>query len=72
MLVRKDKERFEVFADKLWSAIDMSLKARYSNYQGLDAPPTRMAPVEKQARTDGAKTMEEVSTEYATKMNIRR
>lgn len=56
MAIRKDKERFEVFADKLWSAIDMSLKARYSNYQGLDFTPERKAPTEKQARTDGAMT----------------
>lgn len=56
MAIRKDKERFEVFADKLWSAIDMSLKARYSNYQGLDVLPERKAPTERQARSDGAMT----------------
>ena len=69
MLVRKDKERFEVFADKLWSAIDMSLKARYSNYQGLDAPPTRMAPVEKQARTDGTMTISEAAEKMLANAN---
>jgi hypothetical protein len=58
---RREAERFTIFGEKLWSAIDMSLKARYSNYQGLDNSPERKAPEEKKARTDGAMTSGELA-----------
>lgn len=58
---RRETERFKIFGEKLWSAIDMSLKAKYSNFQGLDNAPERKPPEEKKARTDGAMTANEAA-----------
>lgn len=55
---------FAIQGDKMVASIDMALKAKYSNFKGLDVTPERKAPPEKKL-PEGVKTADEVFAEQA-------
>lgn len=60
MLLHTEQKRFEIFADKIYSNIDMALKARFSNYKGLDFVPERRAPQESTKKPGEIETAQDV------------
>lgn len=62
MRTRKMNTAFAIQGDKIVAAIDMALKAKYSNFKGLDVTPERKAPPEKKL-PEGVKSADQLLDE---------